>query len=301
MRIFVSIVLFSAMIFSLYRIIKEYKRYKTINGEILFWIAIMIVVFPTTIYYLDYFNIPSKYGWNKNMDSDIWLGNIILYGVTILSASIGAFVTIRSVKLSIEEQEKVRISENKKKALPLLRVKGEEEYDYRYKYIQFSCLFTEESKSRKRKDIVDTAKVTIRLDNVGMRELYDLWIGDIDGTYFFDENNSYHCMYPIIYKNDYVCINLLFYEMGNYDNDNWNGKFDSLITPMTFNCYFKDCYDNWYYQTLQISLGHHLAKNKGINEKALNIFVTDAQIISPPIEVEEKALPWNNGKPVCHH
>lgn len=303
MEIFISIVFFGLMIFSIYRMIKEYRASQTIDEKVLFWIVMIIIFFPMAVFYLDYYNIPSRLGWSNNLDSKIWLNNIFIYGVTILATAIGAFVTIRSVMLSIEEQGRVRTSENKKKALPLLKVSEEKEYDYRYNYIQFSSLFTEESKVRERKDIVDTAKVTIRIENVGMRELYELWIGDIDNT-FFKENNSeyqYHNMYPVIYKDDYVCINLCFYEMGNYDDDNWDSKYHTLISPMSFNCYFKDCYDNWYYQTLQISLMHQVVENSPINQRALNISVSNAQIISPPVEIEKKDLPWENGKSINYH
>jgi hypothetical protein len=303
MEMLISTIIIGLTIFLIYRMVKEYKKSQIIDEKVLFWIFTIIVFFPMAVYYLDYYNIPSKFGWGKNLDLKIWLNNIFIYGVTILAAGIGAFVTIRSVMLSIEEQGRVRTSENKKKALPLLRVSEEKEYDYRYKYIQFSSLFTEESKVRERKDIIDTAKVTIKIENVGMRELYDLWIGDIDNT-FFKENNGeyqYHNMYPVIYKDDYVCINLCFYEMGNYDNDNWDSKYHTLISPMSFNCYFRDCYDNWYYQTLQISLMHQVVENSPINQRALNISVSNAQIISPPIEIGKKDLPWENGKSINHH
>lgn len=303
MEIVASVLSFLLTGYSVYKMIKSYKKSQTIDEKVIFWIVAMIIFFPITVFYLDYYNIPSKLGWGKSLDLKIWVSNVFVYGVTILAAGIGAFVTIRSVMLSIEEQSKVRTSENKKKALPLLRVSEEKEYDYRYKYIQFSSLLTEESKARERKDIVDTARVTIKIENVGMRELYELWIGDIDNTFFKENNNEYqyHNMYPVIYKDDYVCVNLYFYEMGNYDNDNLDSKYHTLISPMSFNCYFRDCYDNWYYQTLQISLMHQVVENCPVNQRALNISVSNAQIISPPIEIEKKDLPWENGKSTNYH
>lgn len=303
MEIFVSILFFSIAGYLVYKMIKAYKTSQTVDEKVISWIVVMIVFFPIVFFYLDYYNIPSHLGLTKNLSTQTWLGNSLIYGVTILAAIIGAFVTIRSVRLSIEEQARVRVSENKKNALPLLRVSEEKDYDYRYKYIQFSCLFTEESKLRKRKDIADTANVTIKIENVGMRELYELWIGDINNIYFREDNSidKYHNMYPIIYKDNYVCINLSFYEMGNYDNDDLDYKYHTLISPMSFNCYFRDCYDNWYYQTLQISLMHQIVENIPIEQRALNISVSNAQVISPPIEIDKKDLPWENGKPTCFH
>ncbi|MFV0274657.1 MAG: hypothetical protein ACK5HL_00200 [Bacilli bacterium] len=89
--------------------------------------------------------------------------------------------------------------------------------------------------------------------------------------------------------------------MGNYDNDNWDSKYHTLISPMSFNYYFRDCYDNWDYQTFQISLIHQIVEKSPINQRDLNISLSNTQIVSPPIEIEKKDLPWENGKSVCHH
>lgn len=296
----IIIILIIVTIYSISKTTIEYKKSKSIDEKVLFWIMEIIVFFPITMFYLDFYNIPSKMGWINKINSNEWLNVTFTYIVGILSAMIGAYMTIRSVKLSIEEQERIRIEENKKKALPLLKVSIEEQYDYRYKYFQFDCLFTEESKKRKRKDIVDTAKVSIKLENVGMRELYDLYIGDIQSN-VFKENSEYHKMHPIIYKDDFVCINLFFYEMGCYDKDKSKVKYDTVINSMTFNCYFKDCYNNWYYQTLQLSLMYQIVKDTPAEQRALNISINNTEIVSPPIEIEEKNLPWNNGKTFCHH
>lgn len=301
MGIIISVVFCLIFVFAIHKIIKSYRDYKNDNEKAIFWIFVAIFSFPTIVFYIDYFNIPSKLEWTKNMNSNIWLECIVTYFVTILSTIIAAFVTIRSVKMSIEAQDEVRIEENKKKALPLLKIEKEDSYDYRYKYLQFECLFTEESKERKRKDISDIANVTIKIKNVGMRELYDLYIGDIKSTYFKESNEYCHYMYPIIYKDDSICINLSFYEMGNYDNDKSAEKYDTLMSPITFNCYFKDCYKNWYYQTLEIWLMYQIVKDTPITERALNISISDMKVLSAPVGIEEQELPWKNGKDICDH
>lgn len=299
-NILVSVALIILTLIFVIKMVVEYKKSKSIDEKVLFWGVGIVVFFPITFFYLDFYNVPSKIGWINNINSNEWLNIIFTYAVGILSALIGAYMTIRSVKMSIDEQEKVRKEEEKKKALPLLKISAVEQYDYRYKYMQFSCFFTEESKERKRKNISDTANVTIKLENVGMRELYDLYIGDIQSS-VFKEDNEYHKMHPIIYKDDYVCINLNFYEMGNYDKDLSDEKYHTMINFMTFNCYFKDCYNNWYYQTLQVSLMYNLKKDVPIKERALNISVSNTEIISPPIEIDERDLPWENGKTLCYH
>jgi len=285
---------------SIYKIIKEYKRYKTITQKIVFWIMIIAYFFPIVIFYIDYYNIPSQLGWSKSMDVSVWLEVIMTYVVTIIAAVIGAVVTIKSVQLSINLQEQNRLEEKKKDVLPLLKVEREKEYDYRYKYLQFDCLFTEESKARERKNLANTAHATIRIKNIGMRELYDFYICNIESTYF-KEKNEIHYMYPIIYKDDGVCINFYFYELGNYDNDLKEDKYHIINSPIKFDCYFKDCYGNWYYQTLETQIIHKIIENVPIDEKGIDISIHNTNVINAPVEISKKDLPWKNNNEICYH
>lgn len=285
---------------SLYKIIREYKKYKAITQKAIFWIIVIACFFPIIIFYVDYYNLPTRLGWTNNMNSSIWLECTVTYGLTMITTVAGALVTIKSVQLSIELQEDKRLEEKKKEVLPLLKVAKEESYDYTYKYLQFDFLFTDESKKRERKNIFNTANITIKINNIGMRELYDFHICNIKST-FFKENSLFHYMYPIIYKGDYVCINFNFYEMGSYDNDIKDDKYNPIVSPITFDCYFKDCYGNWYNQTLEITLIHQIMKNISIKERALNISISDTKVISAPIEILEKDLPWKNEDNICYH
>lgn len=291
----ITILVVAFFIYNIYKIIEEYKKCKTIDEKILAWIFMIIIAYPTIIFCFDFFNIPSRIGWINTMDSKIWLECIFNYTVTILSAIIGAFITIQSVKLSINDQEKVRIEENKKKALPLLKIDNAEHYDYRYKWVRFNCIFTEESKERERKDISNTARVTLKINNVGMRELYNLCIGDFESI-FFKPENEYQYISPIVYKDDNININLFFYEMGCYDNDLSRDNLNDTVSWIEFKCYFKDCYENWYYQTLKLSLIHKVIADKPLEQRALEIRIMDTEVASTPKEIEYKNLPWNNGK-----
>ena len=128
-------------------------------------------------------------------------------------------------------------------------------------------------------------------------------LNDIN-NYFVCEDDNYiigACgISNLKHKNDYVCINLSFYEMGKYDKNLSDEKYHK-ITFMTFNCYFKDCYNNWYYQTLQVSSMYNLKKDIPIKERTLNVSANNTEILSPPIEIDERDLPWENGKSLCHH
>lgn len=287
MEILGIIIILIIFIISIYKIIREYKKCKTLNDKVLAWIFISILSFPTIIFYIDYFNIPSMLGWTSTMDSNTWLESIIGYVVTIIGAVIGAFVTICSVKMTIEDQEKVRSEENKKKALPLLKIDLVENSKDINKSIQFDYAFDKESKKNKRKNSVE---LKIRIRNVGMRELYDLHVGEFTSRYFSAEN-EYNYMYPIIYKDDNECIDLVFYEMKEYEDEE---VYTPIISPFIFNCYFRDCYDNWYYQKFEFSIFHQIIKEIEKNRTTLNISIPNIRLISAPMEILEENLPWNN-------
>lgn len=209
---------------------------------------------------------------------------------SILGGIIGGLFTYRGVKITIDNDRKRSNFENKKNVLPLLKL-NIEEYDYKNKYIQFDFIFTDESKARKRKDILNTQNITFSINNVGMRELYDLYIADIQSTFFKTDYDCYNIC-PVIYSNDKISLNFSLYEMGSYDSDSKDEKYDLLISPITFNCYFKDCYGNWYFQTVSISLFHNIEKNTPIENKALNASIEGFNVLSSPKEIDEKDLPW---------
>ena len=130
------------------------------------------------------------------------------------------------------------------------------------------------------------------IKNVGERELYDLHIANVNSTYFFTNCDSFE-LEPIIYKNDSIGINFYLYEKGKYDNDNLQYDLnDAIISPILFNVYYKDCYNNWYYQSVQINLLHQIISGKSLKEKALDTSIEEFKVLSPPIEIEPDELPW---------
>jgi len=205
---------------------------------------------------------------------------------------IGGLFTFFGVKMTINKEDKDKRLEDKKRVLPLLKL-SESKYDYRYNYITCDFVTTEESKKRIRKNISDTATITFSINNVGERELYDLTICNIDSVYFKTNSNLYKIS-PIVYKNDKVNINLVIRELGKYDNDN-NNSFhtnDLLISGISFDCYFKDCFDNCYYQKIELFLFHKINYGVPLDKRALEVSIKDFNILTKPIEVEEKDLPW---------
>lgn len=244
------------------------------------------MMFTVIFWGIDYCNIPSRIGL------DIGRFNFGFWSMytTIIGGVLAGVLTLYGVIETIRAQHLEQKEEAKRLVMPMLKIENGK-YDYRWKYIQFDFDLTKESKMRERKDIADTAVVTIEIKNVGSRELCELFVGDIDST-FFNEGGKYYSLCPIIYSGDSMMLNLCLYEKGSYDNDNDPQKFHILGSPMSFSCYYKDCLGNWYKQDFLITFMHSIMPETPIDQRALNISIERIQIGSAPTEVSEKALPW---------
>ncbi len=249
----------------------------------LFLLLLFITVF---LFWLDIKSIPTIIGIDLNaINFDFWGIYVALIGSLIAGG-----LTVYGVILTIKAQRQEKKEETQRLVMPLIQIEVGE-YDYKWKYIQFDFNLTTESKQRTRNDIPNTEAVTLQLKNVGTRELLELYIGNFSAT-FFDEGGKYYSLYPIVYSNDTVMLNLYLYEKGSYENDENEERFDTLISPVSFSCYFKDCLGNWYKQDFSISLMHALTKDTPVTDKALNANIERFQIDSSPISVSENELPW---------
>lgn len=210
----------------------------------------------------------------------------------IIGGIIGGVTTFIGIKMTISNERELIEFENKKKALPMIEL-SEGENSYTNKYIQVDFCFTNESNERERKNIVDTENITIRFRNVGLRELYDFHICDIESEYYKSEYVS-HQINPILYQDGFIDISFNIYEKGIYDSDETMTD-ETLISPISFKCYYLDCYDNWYFQKFSVSVLHKLEKGIPVDKKALTVNIERFEIMSKPTEVNESKLPFRDG------
>lgn len=87
------------------KIYKEYKLSKTIDEKVLFFLILFIFLVPLVIYYIDIYDIPSKFNWLKNSFSERWFNFITTYLSTIFGAIIGAVVLIIMTKHQMDRQD----------------------------------------------------------------------------------------------------------------------------------------------------------------------------------------------------
>lgn len=261
----------------MFKMVKKHK-------SIFLYITLIAIAIPIIVL------VPSKYGI---IPLDIGK-EIVGYIASIMGGVIG----IAGVYVTLNHENEKQSYENKRKALPLLDILRADEYDYKYKYFDLDFLYTEESRKRERKDIPDTASVSISVKNVGYRELYDLYFGDFESTCFYAKHWGYH-LSPVLYQDHEIKMNIYFYEHGSYDNDAFKNKYDTIIEPLGFSCYYRDCYDNWYKQDAKIFFIFNLEKDVDIENRALQINFERGEITSAPKEIALQELPWENGKQVC--
>lgn len=92
-------------IFAITKIYKEYKLSKTIDEKILFFLILFIFLVPLLIYYIDIYDIPSKFNWLKNSFSERWFNFITTYISSIFGAVIGAVVLILMTIHQMDRQD----------------------------------------------------------------------------------------------------------------------------------------------------------------------------------------------------
>lgn len=89
-----TILLIIITTFTIYKLYKEYKQIETVDEEVMFWLWLIIIAIPIIIYYLDRYNILSKYGWFNESNSERWFSFVETYLSSLVSAIIGAVVLI---------------------------------------------------------------------------------------------------------------------------------------------------------------------------------------------------------------
>lgn len=85
------IIITAIMIFKLY---KDYQNSKTIDEKVVFWLILFIIAIPTLAYYLDRYDVISRFGWFENSNSDRWFSFFGTYFSSLISAVIAAVVLI---------------------------------------------------------------------------------------------------------------------------------------------------------------------------------------------------------------
>ena len=106
-NILVTILMIFFISLIVYKLYKEYQKSETINEKVIFWLVLFIAAVPTLVYYIDRYDVISRFGWFENSNSDRWFSFFETYFSSLVSAIIGAVVLIMMTihQLSLERDK----------------------------------------------------------------------------------------------------------------------------------------------------------------------------------------------------
>lgn len=252
------------------------KTYKQLLVKCFLVISVIVIL----VYIIDINDLLSNWGVPvHHLNSDLWA--II---IALISSFIAGGLTLLGVKVTLDEQYSQQMEENRKLVMPMLWLE-EDTYDEQRRSISFDREPTNESKPGKNKS--RSAVLSLKITNVGARELRHLHLADFKSKDFKAHTDCCD-IYPMIYSRDSCVINLCF-----CDSDAVTDKHSPMSSDISFNCYYQDCLDTWYYQTANITLLHSTAPDAVLKDSVMNISFEKIEICSEPIEIEREKLPWN--------
>ncbi len=227
---------------------------------ITFTVAILIFL---SIFLIDASNLPTKLGIVDSSNSKEWLNFCINYFGAIAASFIGFIGAIMAVNITLEKQNEFRQEDSRKNALPLIKVKTDT-----------SALKSKSTLS----PIIELARenkitifIALSFKNVGQREMYNIWIGGVKQSNWKSE--KYCQIAPILYKGD---------TYSDIISSSVPGQDDIKTINILFKIYYKDCYDNWYYQKIS-----GFGKKGSINSYRINELETK----SAPMLIDDYKLP----------
>ena len=201
-----------------------------------------ILVFAC-IYLFDITDFPSKIGIVNQENSKSWLQYSIDFFGPVAAAFIGFIGGIMSVFITIKKQGEYKKEESRKNVLPLVKVKD------RVKRIPPINISGDDIKGFSDNfafPIIDLARdeeafliINLEFENVGQREMYDVWVGGVESSLRTSKN--YHKIASILYKGD---------KYKNYLSSAVSCPNGEKTIDISFKIYYKDCYDNWYFQRI---------------------------------------------------
>lgn len=203
---------------------------------------------------LDIFDIPSKLGFlTKPVELNSWVS----LAITSLFVIFSAVITIRSVILSIQNQETQRKEDNEKAVLPMGKIEKPSEQNIRREedgLISVCSIYNKKGKTEK----IDSYKyIKLNFKNVGVREMYNTKIKIVENEHF--SSSDYQELSPIIYSNDaaLIAFNIATKRPvieNNSTVEDIGGNIVKSIAPIIFDVYYTDCYGDSYKQRFQVEV-----------------------------------------------
>jgi len=219
----------------------------------------IIILFCTIIALciLDITNTPTRIGFDT-IELNPWTN----LAITSIFVIFSAVITIRSVLLSMKNQENQRKEDNEKAVLPMGKIEKPSEQSSRREDDATVSVVSKYTKKGKTETIPTYKYIRFAFRNVGVREMYDVSIQFEENEHFAASERQ--AIAPIIYANDTVIIAIGPITKrpvtGNYVVEVITAGNNKGIVPIDFYIYYSDCYKNKYKQLFQIDTIHDWMK-----------------------------------------
>ena len=229
----------AVLIFSIILFVKGYKESKSDFEKVLCTMLSLAIVFPLAVYYLDRYNIPSKFGYTENIISSDWVGILINYSASIFSTLLSAvfliFVTFKQMNETYKDNIKLNNETQRIQNMPFLR------YNFTYERIGEE-FFGENQKwifSNQNDSNGDSIDFTMEIENIGLNAVRKVYL-EISSELFNKREYLELCNQSNIEKNETKKKEIVITNVakGTY-------KIEIIV-------YYQDLLKNWYKQKVHL-------------------------------------------------
>ena len=211
------------------------RNKKNSKHEKVEWIiSILAIVSIFIIYIFDKENIPTKYGWLNNIDSNRWFDFISNYFITIFGVFLSSYFAICVALNQINYQKKSNNDDKRIQNAPLLK--------YCFYTDKLDNCFTKYMNNNKNNDLLNYS-IFFKVENLGLNHAKkvscEVSISEENYKKFFRLNDEQ----SILKMNSYFNIELVF----NFEETSQSNK-----KKINFNFEYSDVLNNKYSQKVMI-------------------------------------------------
>lgn len=275
--IIILLAMLSFTIYSFYLFFKEYKNYKKEKDEFIklfYELMVIVLIIPEVIYFLDIYNIPSKFNLINDINTSDWLNFIGTYSsgimATIISAYFLIYMTMKQINRTFEDNQDLNKENSRLQNLPFI------EYNITSLKSNKTNRFQEIYLDSKYENDCSSLYFSLILKNIGLNSIRKTFI-KFTSELLVEECNFELDGQSIIEKESCKILN---FHISKVPSGNYMLKFKII---------YQDLLKNWYEQNVEV--GFDLTDIYISNSRKFksNIKVLEEKRIKKPPE-------WIDGK-----
>lgn len=266
--IFKIILVVAVLVFFCIFSVKEYRNTKSHFEKSLYIILLFSIVSLLLVYYLDRYNIPSRFGYTQNITSD-WVSILLNYSATIVSTLLSSiiliFVTFRQMDETYKDNIKLNNEMQRIQNLPLLR------YDFNHERLEGE-MFDENKKwifSNQDDSNSDSIDFTMEIENIGLNTVRKIYL-EVESELFNKKEYFELCNQSNIEKNQLRKKEFIITNVSK-------GTYKIEITV-----HYQDLLKNWYKQKIHLLV----SVTKKCNPKTHSCNQIDSFIVDEEVKQE---------------